>query len=200
VASNRGFEACYEVSSHGRVRSLDRYVNHRSGKPVLVKSRVLRQTQRLDQNLKTGLPTVALRVAFSLDGVRYDLTVRRLVYAAFHSTELGEGVVINVDGDGYNNHKENLQLVTNQEKGARAVARDRHTLSLATLDRSTFPKTYGGYSRRKPVARYDQAGQLVEVYPSIADAVRATGWDEKAIISAAKGRWKQYHGFVWKYH
>lgn len=195
-----GFEFTYQVSNMGRVRSLARFYPHRQGKPVWLESRILAQTHRLDKNERTGEPSVALRVAFSMDGVRHDLTVRRLVYTAFVQADLGRGVVINRDGNGWNNHFENLQLVTNREKGLRVVARGRDTNTLATIDRSQWPKTFGGYSRQKPVARCDRnTGELLERYPSIAEAVRRTGWDEKSIILAAKGRWRHYHGFVWKY-
>jgi hypothetical protein len=188
------------VSNLGRVCSLARFVPHRSGKPVWVERRILAQTYRFDKNERTGEPSVALRVALSRDGFRHDLTVRRLVYAAFVQAELGNGVVINQDGNGWNNHVENLRLVTNSEKGQRVIARGRDTNTLATIDRSNWPKTYGGYSRAKPVARCElSTGTVLEEYVSIADAVRRTGWDEKSIIQVAKGRSKHYHGFAWKY-
>jgi len=195
-----GFETAYQVSNLGRVCSLARFVAHRSGKPVWVERRIMAQTYRLDKNERTGQPSVAVRTALSQEGTRHDLTVRRLVYAAFVQAELGKGVVINRDGDGWNNQVENLQLVTNSEKGKRVIARGRDTNTLATIDRSQWPKTYGGYSKVKSVGRCDLVtGQLLEAYSSIAEAVRQTGWDEKSIIHAAKGRWKHYHGFAWKY-
>ena len=195
-----GFELTYEVSNLGRVRSLARFYPHRQGKPVWLESRILALTHRLDKNERTGEPTVAVRVALSRDGVRYDRTVRRLVYAAFVQEDLGQGVVINRDGNGWNNQVENLQLVTNSEKGHRVIARGRDTNTLATIDRSQWPKTFGGYSRQKPVARYDRStGELLAAYPSIAEAARRTGWDEKSIRLAAKGQWRHYHGFTWKY-
>lgn len=132
--------------------------------------------------------------------MRTDVTVRRLVYAAFVGPLSAEGVVINDDGDGWNNRAENLRLVTNTEKGLRVVARGRDTSTLATIDRSAWPKTYGGYSRRKAVARCELGtGTVLAEYESIAEAVRKTGWDEKSIIAAAKGRSTQYQGFAWKY-
>ena len=195
-----GFESMYEISSCGRVRSVARFFPHRQGIPVWMAGRIMAQTYRLDKNIRTGLPSVAVRAAFCRDGVRSDVTVRRLVYAAFIDPQLGDGVVINDDGDGWNNRVENLRLITNTEKGLRVVARGRDTNTLATIDRSTWPKTYGGYSRRKPVARCEQStGIVLAEYESIAEAVRVTGWDEKSIIMAAKGRWKQYQGFAWKY-
>ena len=195
-----GFETDYEVSNLGRVCSLARFVPHRHGTPVWVERRILAQTHRLDKNERTGEPSVALRVAFSRDGTRHDLTVRRLVYAAFVQPELGAGLVINRDGNGWNNRVENLQLVSHREKGRCVIARGRDTNTLATIDRSQWPKTYGGFSRQKPIARCNRtSGETLEEYPSIAEAVRRTGWDEKSIILAAKGRWKHYHGFLWKY-
>jgi len=195
-----GFEGVYEVSSCGRLRSLGRFYPHRQGTPVWLPPRILAQTYRLDKNERTGQPTVAVRAAFSREGVRTDVTVRRLVYAAFIGPLPEEGVVINDDGDGWNNRVENLRLVTNSEKGLRVVARGRDTNTLATIDRSAWPKTYGGYSRRKAVARCElNTGTVLAEYASIAEAVRVTGWDEKSIILAAKGRWKQYKGFAWKY-
>ena len=195
-----GFEGTYEVSTCGRVRSRARFYPHRRGQPVWLESRILAQTHRLDKNERTGAPTVALRVALSREGTRHDLTVRRLVYAAFVHADLGRGLVINRDGDGWNNHVDNLQLVTHREKGQRVIARGRDTNTLATIDRSKWPKTFGGYSQQKRVARCDLGtGAVLEEYPSIAEAVRRTGWDEKSIITTAKGRWRQYKGFAWKY-
>lgn len=194
------FEDVYEVSDFGRIRSLGRFYPHRQGIPVWLKPRILAQTYRLDKNERTGSPSVAVRAAFCREGLRTDVTVRRLVYAAFIYPDLGDGVVINEDGDGWNNRAENLSLVSNSEKGHRVVARGRDTNTLATIDRSDWPKTYGGYSRRKRVARCElSTGTVLAEYESIAKAVRVTGWDEKSIITAAKGRWKHYKGFAWKY-
>lgn len=194
----RGVQAYdgYEVSNLGRVRSVARFVPHRFGQ-VWVETRIMAQTYRPDKNDLTGEPTVAVRVAFSVSGKRHDLTVRRLVYAAFVQADLRDGVVINVDGDGWNNQVNNLCLVSNSEKGKRVVARGRYTNTLATIDRSQWCKNQ---SRAKPIARCNLAtGEVLEHYPSIAEAVRRTGWDEKSIITAAKGRWKHYQGFAWKY-
>jgi hypothetical protein len=189
----------YEVSNLGRCRSLARFVKHRFGQ-VWVETRIMAQTHRLDKNDLTGEPSVAVRVAFCVDGKRHDLTMRRLIYAAFVQPELDGGVVINIDGDGWNNHVDNLRLVSNSEKGKRVVARGRYTNTLATIDRSQWPKTFGGYSRSKPIYRCNLAtGEVLEEYPSIAEATRRHGWDEKSIIAVAKGRAKHYQGFAWRY-
>lgn len=78
-SGTRCFEGEYEVSSCGRVPSLDRLVPHRRGRPVRVAGRVLALTHRPNENERTGEPAAAVRVALSHDGRRLDRSVRRLV-------------------------------------------------------------------------------------------------------------------------
>jgi hypothetical protein len=49
------------------------------------------------------------------------------------------------------------------------------------------------------VQQYDLEGNLIKDYPSIREAVRQVGGQDKDIISVAKGRYKQWNGFIWKY-
>lgn len=98
-----GYEGMYQVSSHGRVRSLDRWVNHPNG-----------------QQLKRGLmikgwlggsrikyPTVTL----SDNGCETKHYVHKLVAKTF----LGESTlpfVRHLDGNPLNNHVDNLEYCT----------------------------------------------------------------------------------------
>jgi len=104
--------------------------------------------------------------------------------------------VINIDLDGYNNRPDNLKLVTKKEKQQRAVARQRLFPHLRTADRSNWKKNH---STSKPVAQYDLEGNLITTYPSIREASRQMQIEDKAIIQVAKGTYKQWNGFVWKY-
>ncbi len=194
-----GLEDYYHVSNMGRVKSLDRMIKHKSGKMILTSERIISQTQRLDKNDLTGEPTVAMRVGLFVEGKRYDLTVRRMVYAAFVGPLDPEMVIINLDGNGYNNQVENLKMVTKKEKSRRIFERNRIIPSLRYLDRSTFRKPYGGYSRQKPISKYDRLGNKLASYPSIAEAARQNETGEKEIILVAKGRRRHHRGFVWKY-
>ncbi|MDP9082138.1 MAG: NUMOD1 domain-containing DNA-binding protein [Bacteroidota bacterium] len=51
----------------------------------------------------------------------------------------------------------------------------------------------------KPIEQYDLKGNLINLYVSIKEASRQTRIDEKHIIQVAKGIYKQWNGFVWKY-
>lgn len=95
-----GWEGLYEVSSLGSVRSVARWVVCRKGRR-LVEGRIL------DQRISLGL---YWRVFLS-DGKRQKgIHVHRLVAMAFVP---GRGdVVRHLDGDGFNNHVENLAFGT----------------------------------------------------------------------------------------
>jgi hypothetical protein len=198
-----GFEGSYQASNLGRVKSLNRVVPHPRLKQQFVKGRILCHSIAQNKNVKTDEPMIDLRVSLSVEGVQHYFNTRRIIYRTFIDPHLDynkDGLyVINIDGDGYNNCSTNLTLVTKSAKQKRAIERDRVIPYLETADRSQWPKTYGGYSRRKPIAQYDLKGNLVSQFESIKEASRKTGLDEKAIIQVAKGVYSQWNGFKWRY-
>jgi hypothetical protein len=104
--------------------------------------------------------------------------------------------VINADGNGYNNRPENVRLATKSEKQKRVAIRGRLFPFFKTADRSGWRKNY---SRCKPIEQYDLKGNLIKRYDSVRAATRETHIENKAIIQVAKGMYKQWNGFVWKY-
>ncbi|MBB6126351.1 NUMOD4 domain-containing protein [Mucilaginibacter lappiensis] len=198
-----GFEGSYQASNCGRVKSLDRIVPHPRLKQQFVKGRILSQSVSKNKNIKTGEPMIDLRASLSIEGLPYYFNTRRLIYQTFIYQNLNydkDGLyVINLDNNGYNNRPENLKLCTKSEKQKRAIKRDRVLPYLKTADRSNWPKIYGGYSRKKPVGQYDLNGNLIHQYSSVREASRQVKLDDKAIIGVAKGIYKQWNGFIWRY-
>jgi hypothetical protein len=195
-----GFEGSYEASSLGRVKSLDRTIGHPRLYSQFVKGRILSQSVHKNNNLVTGEPMIDLRVTLTIENRAYYFNTRRLIYLTFIDPHLDykkNGLyVINTDNNGYNNRSENLKLVTKSEKQKRAVLRDRVFPYLKTADRSGWKKNY---STSKPIAQYDLQGNLIKKYSSIKEASRQVNLEDKAIIQVAKGMYKQWNGFVWKY-
>lgn len=103
-----GFEGHYEVSSHGRVKSIDKQPTDRvyTGK-VLIPS--------LDK--QTGY----LGVRLCLNGRRHSRRVHRLVAEAFIDEADGKLHVNHIDGDKLNNSAENLEWVTPYENIRHAI-------------------------------------------------------------------------------
>jgi hypothetical protein len=200
----KGYEGTYQVSSLGRVRSLDRTIPHPRLFKQFVQGRILKQKVMLERNIKTGKPSVSLQVALTIEGKTKFFNVRRLVYQAFVESTINfqkdSFVIVNKNGNGYNNSVSNCIKITLQEKSAIAFKRGRVGESyLKYADRSKWKKPYGGAVNRKPVSKYSIRGRLIKQYSSITEASRDTGLGEKEIINVAKGRYDQWNGFVWKY-
>jgi len=116
-----GFEGLYEASSCGRVRSLDRHMTRKDGKPLFIPGRMLKA---LPNN--NGYP----RLSLVRDGISHWRTVHSIIAATFlappprdtgpQATDYG---VNHKDGDKTNNHAHNLEYVTNAAnlKHARAT-------------------------------------------------------------------------------
>ncbi|HEX7904918.1 MAG TPA: NUMOD4 domain-containing protein [Chitinophagaceae bacterium] len=192
-----GFEG-YKVSNQGRVRSVDRNVFHSRYGLQFVKGRILSQNPKKNYNQYTNDYAVILQTTLMQKNVRYDVIVRRLVYAAFKDPGIlydRMRMVISRDGDGYNTQLYNLKAVDNSERMRLVSKRNRMPNTLSILDHRKFKPTF---SLWKPVHRCDQKGRVLKTYLSIVYAVKE-GYNEKGIINAAKRRTKMYKGFKWKY-
>lgn len=102
----KGYEGLYEVSSLGRVRTIERVVIRSNGSPIPVRARILKPTP----NIRFGYLYVAM---YSENG-RTSKSVHRLVANAFLGSQEGREVN-HIDGDKSNNALANLEYVTSAE-------------------------------------------------------------------------------------
>ncbi|NCT73956.1 MAG: hypothetical protein GXC78_05455 [Chitinophagaceae bacterium] len=192
-----GYEG-YQVSNHGRVRSLDRYVPHKRTGQQFVRGRVLSQNVKRHFNHFTKDFVFILQTTLMLENVRHDVIVRRLVYGTFKDRRILNGdrrMIISKDGDGLNNNLSNLVAVNNSQRMHTVFSRNRMPIILAELDHTRFKPTF---SLWKPVHRCNSKGRILETFPCIAHASQ-NGYLEKGIVEAVKGRIKFYKGFKWRY-
>jgi HNH endonuclease/NUMOD4 motif-containing protein len=101
-----GWEALYEVSDHGRARSLDRLTTGRDGRTCHYRGRILKQSPDPDGYLLVGL---------SRDGRSVTHAVHRLVAEAFIGPRPDGLEVLHRDGNPANNRPENLRYGTHIE-------------------------------------------------------------------------------------
>lgn len=117
-----GYEGIYEVSSRGRVRSLDRESRCiMGGRPVAkrLRGKVLRQFSD-----KNGYPQVGLCGRTE--------SVHRIVCRAFHGPKPSEGhEVAHRDGDKHNNRPSNLRWATDKENSADRLRHGTHCVGEA---------------------------------------------------------------------
>ena len=100
-----GFEGFYQVSSFGRVKSKQRTIIRKDGKPLNLNERIL----------KPGTARGYLVVALHDGSNRKDISVHRLVASAFVPNPNCKNQVNHKDEDKTNNHYLNLEWVTQRE-------------------------------------------------------------------------------------
>lgn len=196
-----GYEDYYQASNFGRVRSVDRVIQHPRLNTQFIKGKLLRQKVNINKFTLTdkGEPSIDLSVCLARDGKPKYINVRRLVWMAFSGIldfVADRKVVVNKGANGFNNRLSNLRLWTEIQKGQRMVKRGGASDYLKTAVRSKCPKR----ANNKPVGRYSiNSGKLLQRYRSITEAPLKTCFDEKGIIAVCKGRFKQWRGNVWRY-
>lgn len=118
-----GFEGLYEVSDHGRVRSLPRMVPRKGTSPL-----------RVAGGEKVGQPQAKghLKVLLSRDNKPHSRYIHQLVLESFVSPRPEGRVARHLDGNPSNNHLSNLAWGTHSENGHDAVGHGTHVQASKT--------------------------------------------------------------------
>lgn len=169
-----GYEGSYEVSSLGRVRSLDRKVSLYNGGSYIRKGALMVLRTNYDGYLDVNL---------SKDGASRKRIVHRLVAEAFIENPDNLPEVNHKDEDKKNNSVENLEWCSREYNMNYGTARVRATKAISI-----------------PVRQYTRDGELVAEYPSGREAGRRTGITEQCISLCCLGRRNHAGGFIWEYN
>ena len=102
----RGYEGYYQVSNYGNVRSLDRVIKEKTGKPQTLKGRVLKQ--RIN-------PGGYYYVGLGKNGSKATFAIHQLVAQAFIPNPKNKKTVNHMDGNKLNNSVANLEWSTYSE-------------------------------------------------------------------------------------
>lgn len=167
----------YEVSSFGRVRSLERVV--RAGNHFrTVRARIL----------KTSIAN-----GYAVCSAHRHVTVHRLVAESFVDG-WAEGLQVNhKDGDRANNVPSNLEWVTASEN-------NRHSFRVLGRVNPATGRKGGDHWSSKPVESVDTMTGKVVAYQSIQDVAR-DGFNPNIVSKCLRGRrgYRSHKGCTWRY-
>lgn len=168
----KGYEGLYEVSTDGRIRSLDRYVNYKGRKD---KFRLVAGQMKKGTLNNHGY----LKVTLFKDGKGKTREIQRIVAETFIENPQNKKTVNHIDGVKTNNHLSNLEWATQSEQIVHSV--------------NVLGKGI------KAVNQYDLSGNYIATYRSIAEASRATGIKRCSISNVIAGRRITTKKYKWKF-
>lgn len=174
-----GYEGVLQISSFGRVRSVDHYVyiipkNGRAPFMRFHKGRIRAQTKS-----KKGYLYVTLHKG---RGSSKRKTIHRLVANAFIPNPENKPQVNHIDENKTNNKVDNLEWATRLENMRHGTVRER----LKKI-------------QSVPVIQMSLNGDIIKVWTSISSAASSIGVSRQDICATCRGRFKTAGGYCWKY-
>lgn len=175
----KGYEGCYQISSNGRLRSLDRYVNGISGCKRLFRGKLM------NLYLDKGGYQINL---LAKNGKKKNVKIHRLVANAFIPNPKHKKQVNHINEVKTDNRVKNLEWATNRENN---MHNGKH-LRLKKKLRNN-PKT------SKTVYQYDLNGNFIKKWPSTRETSRSGNFDHVGVWACANGINKTHLGYKWSY-
>lgn len=169
----RNINDSYAVSNCGRIKSLERVVVRKNGRPQLWKEKILSPQKNTSEHLQVWLYE---------DGKRNPYYVHVLVAEAFIPNPYGYTVVHHKNHDKSDNRVENLEWMDDNEHAI------MHGIE-------------GNIHRKKTVYQYTLDGELVKIWSSTLEIEKELGYNNGAISACCRGErgHKTYKGFKWSY-
>lgn len=166
------YEGLYQISSHGRVKSMKRKAINGKGILRTVREKYLKLIEQRGY----------LYAALYKDGVSKWYLVHRLVGNAFIPNERGLPFINHKDENKHNNHVDNLEWCDRKYNNSYGTHNERVAKA-----------------RMLPVVKLDMEGRYIRTYQSAKDAEIDNGLSKGQICKCCKGKRASAGGFKWKY-
>ena len=171
----------YEVSNFGNVRSKDRIVS-RKGNPANLKGFPLKT------KVSRGYERVTLYSGNR--ELHKQIFVHRLVALAFIPNPNNYPCINHIDENKLNNHVSNLEWCTHKYNSNYGTA----------IERRVKHQDWESIARKHstPVRQIDKNGKVVNIWPSMMECERKTGFHSDGISRCCSGYLKTYRGYIWE--
>jgi hypothetical protein len=177
----KGYEGYYQVSTFGRVRTMDRIIIQSFGgqnKKCLYKSKILKLFKE-----KIGY----ISTAISLNGKVKSFRVHRLVAETFIPNPQNKKTVNHINAIKSDNRVENLEWATYKENNDHSIANNLRTP----------PKRIGRNYGTK-ISQFTLDGIWVKDWKSAESIRRELAFSGSSILKCVHGVYKTSNGFIWK--
>lgn len=173
-----GYEGYYQVSTFGRVKSVNRTTeNHRKTPKDTKWYRFFPEKQITPELTHTGY----LRIKLTKLGKRNKFYVHRLVAAAFIENPMNLPYVNHIDENKINNNVTNLEWCDHD-----------YNMHYGTLQKRKAE------SHKKKIVQYSKLGEYIKTWDSATDAAKALGFVQQRICYACMYD-KVYKNYIWRY-
>lgn len=184
-----GYEGCYEVNDHGKVRSIDRTRAYSRNGISFIRSYAGREMS--PHRNKVTRSYTRLTVILCKDGSQKRKVIARLVAEAFIPNPHRKPCVNHIDHDPTNNRVSNLEWCTHKENTQHAIKAGRFSSHRAGIFNEKHP------SSKAVIATNAEGGSFH--FPSMAEANRQVGASISKISQVCNGQRNFHHGMKWRF-
>lgn len=192
-----GFEGLYQVSSLGRIRSVDRVRKGKKCSTVPLKGKIIKPYVTIKNNY------AKIRVTLYKDCKQYKYFVSVLVAKTFSDIcgEWFEGCEVHhKDRNPYNNSPFNIVVLSHQDHLKQHTERKKNKdnpLYGTHLSQETKQKI--SLTKSKPIYQLDLQGKIVKEWQSCTECEKINNYHRAAINRCCRGKQKTAYGYKWKY-
>lgn len=185
-----GYEGLYQVSSLGRVRSLDVVKENKMGRYRRFKGRILSL-----MNTKRGYQ----RIKLCKNGKIKIYLVHRLVAQAFIPNPEEKPQIDHIDTNPSNNRIDNLRWVTSKENHLNPLTRKRYSEAFKGEKCYWYGKFGNEHNLSKSIYQITKEGILIRKWEGMREAARNTEAKPCNITLCCQGKKRTSGGYRWIY-
>jgi hypothetical protein len=179
----QGYEGLYQVSSLGKVKSIDRYVKHNSGSKMLIKSVVMHPS------ISCGYK----RISLCKEGKYKSFQVHRLLAIEFIPNPKNKPCINHKDGIKLNNDLSNLEWNTYAEN-------NQHAYNKGLKIGASIGKNGILNPTSKVVLQLDNdTGEILNKFYGTHEAARELNLEFSLIAATCRGKNKTHKGYSFVY-